>query len=132
VFSAGQALAVERQRRLASTLRYWRQCGSSTLGSKSARHWYQKAADAGDRQAMVNLGVLLETADPPELDGTWHWYQKAADAGHRKAMVNLGVLLQKAEPPDLDGARHWYQKAADAGDRQADVFDYVQPEVPVH
>jgi hypothetical protein len=33
---------------------------------------------------MVALSVLLQHADPPDLDGARHWYQKAVDAGHSK------------------------------------------------
>ncbi|MFE7782978.1 trypsin-like peptidase domain-containing protein [Streptomyces nigrescens] len=81
----------------------------------SARHWYEKAANAGNTRAMVNLGGLLEH-DWLDLDGARHWYEKAANAGETKAMSNLGRLLANHwEPPDLEGARHWLEEAANAG-----------------
>ena len=83
----------------------------------------QKAADSGNTDAMVNLGVLLaDRLDPPDLDGAQAWYRRAADAGNTDAMVNLGVLLaDRLDPPDLDGAQAWYRRAADAGNTDAMV-----------
>lgn len=43
--------------------------------------WYRKAADAGDADAMFNLGALL--AEQGEQDQAEQWYRKAADAGRR-------------------------------------------------
>ncbi len=43
--------------------------------------WYRKAADAGDADAMVNLGALL--TEQGEEDQAAQWYRKAAEAGHR-------------------------------------------------
>jgi hypothetical protein len=64
---------------------------------------WTKAATAGDSSAMNNLGVLLEKADPPDLDGARRWYQEAANAGHIKAISNLRLLLkQRGEPNEVD------------------------------
>jgi tetratricopeptide (TPR) repeat protein len=46
-----------------------------------AEQWYRKAADAGDADAMVNLGALL--AERGEEDQADQWYRKAADARRR-------------------------------------------------
>ena len=46
-----------------------------------AEQWYRKAADAGDADAMVNLGALL--AERGEEDQAGQWYRKAADARRR-------------------------------------------------
>jgi TPR repeat protein len=46
-----------------------------------AVQWYRKAADAGDADAMVNLGALL--AEQGEEDQAALWYRKAADARRR-------------------------------------------------
>ncbi|MCQ1948804.1 trypsin-like peptidase domain-containing protein [Arthrobacter sp. zg-Y859] len=71
---------------------------------------WKLSANAGETNAMNNLGVLLsERLDPPDLDGARHWYTQAANAGQTSAMNNLGVLLSHLlDPPELDGARHWY------------------------
>ena len=73
------------------------------------RGWYQKAAEAGDTDAMIVLGVLLaDRVDPPELDQARGWWQKAAEAGDTDAMYDLGALLaDQVDPPELDQARGW-------------------------
>src|SRR6202042_3988336 len=48
---------------------------------EQAVQWYRKAADAGNADAMVNLGALL--AERGEEDQAVQWYRKAADAGRR-------------------------------------------------
>ena len=90
-----------------------------------ARRWYEKAAEAGHADAMINLGALLETATrarpaagmrrpprpaTPAPCSTWgccsdsdpgqarRWYEKAAEAGHAGAMINLGLLLEDSDP----------------------------------
>ncbi|GHG68773.1 sel1 repeat family protein [Amycolatopsis acidiphila] len=72
---------------------------------------WQKAADAGNLDAMSNLGVLLkEWGDTVEAE---RWWRQAANAGHLLAMSNLGALLQ--ERGDIAEAEHWYRQAANAG-----------------
>ena len=46
-----------------------------------AVQWYRKAADAGDPDAMFNLGALL--AEQGKEDQAEQWYRKAADARRR-------------------------------------------------
>jgi TPR repeat protein len=76
-----------------------------------ARHWYEKAAEAGEANAMVNLGLMLaDHRDPADLDveQARHWFHRVAEVGNTKAMVWLGSLLvQHVEPPEVDHARHW-------------------------
>jgi tetratricopeptide (TPR) repeat protein len=59
--------------------------GRALLGEQGrqdqAEQWYRKAADAGDADAMVNLGALL--AERGEEDQAGQWYRKAADARRR-------------------------------------------------
>jgi TPR repeat protein len=43
-----------------------------------ARQWWQRAAKAGDTDAMYNLGILLSDSDPVQAR---RWYQRAAEAG---------------------------------------------------
>ncbi|MFD9106642.1 trypsin-like peptidase domain-containing protein [Streptomyces virginiae] len=80
---------------------------------------FERAAQAGEPSAMFNLGVLLATQEPPDLDGARRWYEQAAQAGHAGAMFNLGMLLANQEPPNLNGARCWYAEAALAGEPSA-------------
>ena len=83
----------------------------------------QKAADAGNADAMFNLGWTYENrwAIDQDLGKAREWYQKAADAGNANAMYYLGVLYEdgKGVTQDYGKAREWYQKAVDAGNREA-------------
>jgi uncharacterized protein len=82
----------------------------------------QKAADAGNANAMNNLGEVYYHGEgvAQDYDKTLQWYQKAADAGNAAAMHNLGTHYAAAQ--DYAKAREWYQKAADAGDRAAKQY----------
>lgn len=86
-----------------------------------ARRCYERAAEAGDTDAMVSLGKLLaHLVDPPDLDGAQQWYGTGARAGDTDAMVNLAELLaDRLDPPDVDSAQYWSEKAARAGDPRA-------------
>ena len=81
-----------------------------------ARHWWERAAEAGHAIAMNNLAALLRKQDPPDTDGARRWLKRAAAVGETHAMTNLAALLEDADPPDLDEARHWWERAAEAGD----------------
>ena len=88
-----------------------------------ARQWFQRAADAGDAEAMTKLGALYVN-DKKEAQARG-WFQKAAEAGNAEAMTELGVLYQFGQggvARDYAQARRWYQKAADGGSPQG-MFD---------
>ncbi|MFJ3877063.1 tetratricopeptide repeat protein [Streptomyces sp. NPDC090077] len=76
---------------------------------------YQRAADAGDTDAMVVLALLRTEAG--RTDEAETWYRKAADAGNTGGMTGLGVLLANAGRTDQ--AEAWYRKAADGGETYA-------------
>ena len=81
-------------------------------GGKEARHWYEKAADAGDSRAMQALGVVYE-ARPGGLqdyDDARQWYEKAALAGHRD--VGAGKFYEKGlgVRRDPQKAQQWRAK----------------------
>ena len=84
---------------------------SADLGA--ARDWYEKEAQAGDADAMVDLGFMLQGSDAGAAQG---WYEKAAQAGQPVAMHNLAVLLKDSAP---ESALRWYEKAAQAGHASA-------------
>lgn len=70
-----------------------------------ARHWYRRAAELGDAEAMWRLAGL--SRDPDEAH---EWSVRAAEAGQLEAMRKLGA--------SLDGAAgsEWWRRAAAAGD----------------
>jgi uncharacterized repeat protein (TIGR03803 family) len=89
---------------------------------------FQKAAAAGDAQAMYELGELYNRGVVPPFSPDYaqarQWYEKAAAASHAQAMFNLGWLYQRGlgVPQDYAQARRWYEKAAAAGNAQAMNF----------
>ena len=47
-----------------------------------AEEWYQRAADAGNVRAMVNLGgLLMERGGEGDVARAEEWYRRAADSG---------------------------------------------------
>jgi TPR repeat protein len=83
----------------------------------------QKAAQAGDADAMDQLGQLYLYGPALYRDDAQarEWFQKAAQAGNVPAMSHLGQLhlCGWGVPQDSAQARQWYQKAAEGGDSEA-------------
>lgn len=77
-----------------------------------AERRYRHAAEAGDVDAMFQLGALLH--ERGELTEAEHWFQSSADAGHARAMASVGWILERRG--NLTEAAQWYRKAADVGD----------------
>jgi len=64
------------------------------LPDVAERAWRQ-TADAGNTEAMTNLGVLLyERGESTEAE---QWSRKAADAGNLIGMANLGRSLYERD-----------------------------------
>lgn len=90
---------------------------------ESAYACYLTAAEAGNAEAMFNLGWMYTNGQGVSRDDVKavEWYQKAADLGNVDAMVNLGLMYlfgQGVSPNDAKAAE-WFQKAADLGDSVA-------------
>jgi TPR repeat protein len=75
----------------------------------------ERAAEAGDVDAMYDLAVLVVRDEPDVGRG---WYERAAEAGHAPAMNNLATLVAKEDP---EAARRWYERSAEAGNPAAMV-----------
>ena len=88
-----------------------------------ARERFQKAADAGNADAMASMGWLYEKGYGVAQDygKAREWFQKAADAGNTYAMANLGELYEKGYgvAQDYGKAREWFQKTAHKGNKWA-------------
>jgi tetratricopeptide (TPR) repeat protein len=79
----------------------------SELSAAEAETWYRRAADAGDAQAMYNLGLLLkERGDVARARAA---FQKALDSGHQEY-----AALGREALDELSG---------DAGSRLAEQFE---------
>ncbi len=78
----------------------------------AALHYYEKAAQLGQVDAMYDAGCL--SSDLGRTSASTYWFEQAARRGHAQSAYNLGVLALRAG--DSDAARRWYQKAAELGD----------------
>jgi tetratricopeptide (TPR) repeat protein len=76
---------------------------------------YQRAAKAGDRDALWRAAGLLEQVG--RLDEAIDLYQRAAEAGNRDALSRTTRLLHQAGR--VDEAIDLYQRATEAGDTDA-------------
>lgn len=87
----------------------------TSRGDPQGEAWTRGAAEAGQPNAMNNLGLLnAHRGDNAEAE---RWYQRAAEAGVVEAAYNLGTLLYRTGRRD-QGER-WLAAAADAGDPDA-------------
>ncbi|WP_176086573.1 SEL1-like repeat protein [Martelella sp. HB161492] len=84
---------------------------------------YQNAADAGNPDAMRELGLMLRrpNATPYELFQSTAWLKRAAEANDIKAMSLLADAYAFGIGTDVsrDAATKWLQAAAKAGDKDA-------------
>ena len=78
-------------------------------------YWYQKAAEAGHREGMVEFGWACHRTQ--DFENAFTWFTKAAEQGEPEAMMSLGWLYSKGQgvPKDqLEAVKLWRQ-AADRG-----------------
>lgn len=89
----------------------------------TARAEWEPAAEAGDLDAIFNLGQLyrLGKGVPRDLDRAVRYYRRAAEAGHVAAQGNLGTLYYFSLPgaPHVADALSWWEMAAAAGDARS-------------
>jgi len=84
-----------------------------------AAEWFQRAAELGHVEAMVELGLCyelgcgVEQSDEQALD----WYTKAANLGHATAKFSVGEIFEEARgvPQSDEEACIWYYRAALVG-----------------
>jgi TPR repeat protein len=87
--------------------------------------WFKAAADAGDREGLNNLAVMLDNglgvgADPAAAQTL---FERAARAGESGAAVNLALMLLRPGKAATAAARveayAWLNLAASLGHAQA-------------
>jgi tetratricopeptide (TPR) repeat protein len=81
--------------------------------AETLTRFYRHEIDAGNIQAMTDLGDLLRGQG--DFDGSRAAYQQAVDRGNAHALIDLGDLLCQCLG-DTAGARAAYQQAAGSGD----------------
>jgi hypothetical protein len=84
--------------------------------NENAKELYIKSIDAGNTNAMNNLGCLYEYIEK-DFKSAKEWYVKSVDLGNTHAMNNLGNLFLREK--DYEHAKEWYHKAADLGNSHA-------------
>ncbi len=86
---------------------------------KLAAYWYEKAADAGDPRAELQIGYLYDAGIgvPKDPVRAAHWYQLAASGGLVRAKANLAVayLWGTGVPTNQKLALKLLNEAAAAG-----------------
>lgn len=89
----------------------------------TARAEWEQAAEAGNLDALFNLGQLyrLGKGVARDLDRAVDYYRRAAEAGHVAAQGNLGTLYYFTLPgaPHVADAFTWWEKAAAEGDARS-------------
>lgn len=91
--------------------------------SKLAFHWFKKAADKGNAEAMGTLGSLYSRGDGVEKDHeeAFKWSLKAAQKGDLDAQYFIGLCYYDGQgvEEDLTKAVQWLGKAMDRGHSEA-------------
>jgi TPR repeat protein len=84
-----------------------------------ARHWYEKAAEAGHAWAQFALGNMHEKAHgtPRNQLAARKWYAASAEQGVAEAQMHLARMLQAGHggPAEPAEAALWYERAANGG-----------------
>jgi len=84
---------------------------------------FRKAADSGDLQATVQIGLMYEFGRGVKEDylEALNWYTKAAEKGEPRALYLIGHMYEYGEGVtiDPDEAFVWYLKSAQLGHSSA-------------
>ncbi|MEH0970670.1 tetratricopeptide repeat protein [Micromonospora sp. CPCC 205546] len=104
--------------------RYWSGILHYLLGEgEAAVAYHQRAAEAGNADAMFELHVLHDTGDAVARDEAVarQWLLRAADLEHPRALYNVaaGHASGRGFPRDEAVAAGWYERAANAGNARA-------------
>lgn len=85
---------------------------------------YQEAAEQGDPEAQLQLGLLYEQGNGVERDQeeALRWFTLAAEQGNAAAQANLGDLFEFGDGIKSNkAAAHYYRQAATQGYRDAQL-----------
>ena len=90
-------------------------------------YWYEKAANTGDRSAMLNLGLMYEEGEGTAQDNTQalKYYLEAAQKGESVAQFNICRFYFDGTHPlkqDYESAFKWCKAAALQDDYYAKLF----------
>ena len=93
--------------------------------------WYRRAAEQGNADAQVNLGLMYANGQGVRQDYTQavQWCRRAAEQGHAGAQFNLGVMYAEGRGvrQDLALAQEWFGKACQNGDQDGcDIYQRLK------
>ena len=92
------------------------------VDQEEAMRWWRLAADQGNANAQLNLGVtLLKGGRDDRLAEAVKWITRAAEAGDETAQRSLGLLFLtgRGVPRHAQKAAIWLHRAAAKGDATA-------------
>lgn len=90
-----------------------------------AQHWYLKAAQGGNAQAQLQMGLYYDGFMDGRLGTDYsqalHWYKLSSHGGQCIASFNIGRLYENGRgvAASSSTAMHWYERSALAGCAQA-------------
>ena len=91
-----------------------------------AARWFRKAAEQGDVDAQLLLGIMYDVGRGVAQDDreAVRWYLKAAEQGDAGAQYFLGAMYKEGRGVKQDDreAVRWVRKAAEQGDAEAQYF----------
>lgn len=89
----------------------------------TARRLWEELAEAGDGQAMNNLGVLYDQGRgvEPDTGRALHWFARSAQSGNPSGMSNYGRMLEQGRGMEANPAEaaRWFDLAARKGQPEA-------------
>ena len=96
---------------------------ASTKDLDTAKLWYERAAEAGNRMSMHNLAALYAGGQlgKQQFDSAAKWFEEAANRGLTDSQFNLGMLYARGlgVPQSLEDSFKWFGIAALSGDKDA-------------
>lgn len=110
-----EAVALYRLGRMAEASR-------GSLLPNEARNYFQRAAQAGNIEAMLAYALILKASPvPQDAPLAMEWAERAASQGHAEAMFQLAQMHDVWErgPQNPAAARQWYLRAAEANHAEA-------------
>ena len=77
-----------------------------------AAYWYEKAAEKGNVDAQIRLGLFYQEGYSVEKDyeKAVYWYEKAAEKNSIEAQYRLAQLYQNDDIKNYEEAIYWYEK----------------------
>lgn len=88
-----------------------------------ALNWYLKAAEAGDSEAMCELGIAFTDGVmvTPDYENAVAWFKRAVEAGNLNALCNLASCYFKGNgvEQNFSKAVELYARGAEQGDALA-------------